>query len=107
MSEKCYSFNLAIFFPARNGAVGQIKELKLKDCVAVHKLLGTVLVDQDAALSKYNQEFCCLLTYMLDGLICDVFVQDIGNKWCMCAPRMYIQVHISLSLFTYLFGIQL
>ncbi|KAF7814310.1 N-terminal acetyltransferase A complex auxiliary subunit NAA15 [Senna tora] len=34
----------------RNGALGPVKEWKLKDCVAVHKLLGTVLVDQDAAL---------------------------------------------------------
>ncbi|KAL2332403.1 hypothetical protein Fmac_019984 [Flemingia macrophylla] len=34
----------------RNGALGPIREWKLKDCVAVHKLLGTVLVDQDAAL---------------------------------------------------------
>ncbi|KAF1859666.1 hypothetical protein Lal_00010250 [Lupinus albus] len=34
----------------RNGARGQIGEWKLNDCIAVHKLLGTVLVDQDAAL---------------------------------------------------------
>ncbi|CAJ1955176.1 unnamed protein product [Sphenostylis stenocarpa] len=34
----------------RNGALGPIGEWKLKDCIAVHKLLGTVLVDQDAAL---------------------------------------------------------
>ncbi|RDX81112.1 N-terminal acetyltransferase A complex auxiliary subunit NAA15, partial [Mucuna pruriens] len=34
----------------RNGALGPIMEWKLKDCIAVHKLLGTVLDDQDAAL---------------------------------------------------------
>ncbi|XP_061338524.1 N-terminal acetyltransferase A complex auxiliary subunit NAA15 [Gastrolobium bilobum] len=34
----------------RNGALGPIREWKLEDCIAVHKLLGTVLVDQDAAL---------------------------------------------------------
>ncbi|XP_057454244.1 N-terminal acetyltransferase A complex auxiliary subunit NAA15 [Lotus japonicus] len=34
----------------RNGALGPIREWKLKDCIAVHKLLGTVLLDQDAAL---------------------------------------------------------
>ncbi|KAJ1429089.1 Tetratricopeptide-like helical domain superfamily [Sesbania bispinosa] len=33
-----------------NGALGPIREWKLTDCIAVHKLLGTVLVDQDAAL---------------------------------------------------------
>ncbi|OIW09085.1 hypothetical protein TanjilG_16312 [Lupinus angustifolius] len=40
----------------RNGAPGQISEWKLKDCIAVHKLLGTVLVDQDAAL---RWKVCC------------------------------------------------
>ncbi|XP_027343975.1 N-terminal acetyltransferase A complex auxiliary subunit NAA15 isoform X2 [Abrus precatorius] len=34
----------------RNGALGPIREWKFKDCIVVHKLLGTVLVDQDAAL---------------------------------------------------------
>ncbi|KAL9304484.1 hypothetical protein ACSQ67_021747 [Phaseolus vulgaris] len=34
----------------RNGALGPIREWKLKDCIAVHNLLGTVLADQDAAL---------------------------------------------------------
>ncbi|OUZ99684.1 Tetratricopeptide repeat-containing domain [Macleaya cordata] len=32
-----------------NGALGPVKEWKLKDCIAVHKLLGTVLGDPDAA----------------------------------------------------------
>ncbi|XP_058751865.1 N-terminal acetyltransferase A complex auxiliary subunit NAA15-like [Vicia villosa] len=35
---------------SRNGALGPIPEWKLKDCIAVHKLLGSVLEDQDAAL---------------------------------------------------------
>ncbi|BAT98535.1 hypothetical protein LR48_Vigan406s014400 [Vigna angularis] len=34
----------------RNGALGPIREWKLKDCIAVHNLLETVLADQDAAL---------------------------------------------------------
>ncbi|XP_026408454.1 N-terminal acetyltransferase A complex auxiliary subunit NAA15-like [Papaver somniferum] len=32
-----------------NGAPGPVKQWRLKDCVAVHKLLGTVLGDSDAA----------------------------------------------------------
>ncbi|XP_027928732.1 N-terminal acetyltransferase A complex auxiliary subunit NAA15-like [Vigna unguiculata] len=34
----------------RNGVLEPIGEWKLKDCIAVHKLLRTVLVDDDAAL---------------------------------------------------------
>jgi tetratricopeptide (TPR) repeat protein len=34
----------------KNGALGPVGEWKLKDCIAVHKLLGTVLVDNEAAL---------------------------------------------------------
>ncbi|KAF7843310.1 N-terminal acetyltransferase A complex auxiliary subunit NAA15 [Senna tora] len=37
-------------FVPRNGAPGPIREWKLKDCIVVHKLLGTVLVEPDAAL---------------------------------------------------------
>ncbi|KAH1048016.1 hypothetical protein J1N35_038800 [Gossypium stocksii] len=33
-----------------NGALGPVKEWKLKDCIVVHKLLDKVLIDQDAAL---------------------------------------------------------
>ncbi|XP_050231671.1 N-terminal acetyltransferase A complex auxiliary subunit NAA15 [Mercurialis annua] len=32
-----------------NGALGPVKEWKLKDCIAVHKLLETALIDHDAA----------------------------------------------------------
>ncbi|XP_043702732.1 N-terminal acetyltransferase A complex auxiliary subunit NAA15 isoform X2 [Telopea speciosissima] len=32
-----------------NGTLGPVKEWKLKECTSVHKLLGTVLVDPDAA----------------------------------------------------------
>lgn len=38
----------------RNGTIGLVKDWKLEDCIEVHKLLGTVLVDKDAALSKYH-----------------------------------------------------
>jgi peptide alpha-N-acetyltransferase len=48
------TLNLSLIFSARNGAIGPIGEWKLKDCIAVHQLLGTVLVDQYAAFSKYN-----------------------------------------------------
>lgn len=37
----------------RNGALGPAREWKLKDCIAVHKLLDTVLLDSDAASSKH------------------------------------------------------
>ncbi|KAA3489306.1 N-alpha-acetyltransferase 16, NatA auxiliary subunit-like [Gossypium australe] len=33
-----------------NGALGSVMEWKLKDCIAVHKLLDNVLIDTDAAL---------------------------------------------------------
>ncbi|KAI7981158.1 N-terminal acetyltransferase A complex auxiliary subunit NAA15 [Camellia lanceoleosa] len=33
-----------------NGALGPVREWKLKDCIAVHELLGTVLDDHEAAL---------------------------------------------------------
>ena len=39
----------------RNGALGPIGDWKLKDCIRVHKLLETVLLDQSAALSKYQK----------------------------------------------------
>ncbi|KAM7475951.1 hypothetical protein LguiB_023194 [Lonicera macranthoides] len=35
---------------ARNGALGPVREWKLKECIAVHNILGGVLVDRDAAL---------------------------------------------------------
>lgn len=34
----------------KNGALGPVKEWQLKDCVEVHKLLGAVFDDRDAAL---------------------------------------------------------
>ncbi|KAK6912114.1 hypothetical protein RJ641_024207, partial [Dillenia turbinata] len=33
-----------------NGALGPVREWKLKECIAVHKLLQTILADNDAAL---------------------------------------------------------
>lgn len=49
--------NHEIICYVRNGALGPIREWKLEDCIAVHKLIGTVFVDQDAALSKYIWDF--------------------------------------------------
>ncbi|XP_039124680.1 N-terminal acetyltransferase A complex auxiliary subunit NAA15 [Dioscorea cayenensis subsp. rotundata] len=36
-------------FAPRNGALGPVREWKLDDCIAVHKLLETVFIDHDAA----------------------------------------------------------
>ena len=36
----------------RNGALGPIKEWKLNECIAIHKLLETVFIDHAAASSK-------------------------------------------------------
>ncbi|KAJ0977810.1 hypothetical protein J5N97_013284 [Dioscorea zingiberensis] len=36
-------------FAQRNGALGPVREWKLVDCIAVHKLLETALIDCDAA----------------------------------------------------------
>lgn len=50
-----FSFALVIELGSgfiRNGALGPIKEWKLKECIAVHKLLETVLIDHAAASSK-------------------------------------------------------
>ena len=55
--RQCYSWNILF---NRNGALGPIREWKLKDCISVHKLLATVLVDQDAASSKYHWDFLLL-----------------------------------------------
>lgn len=37
--------------PFRNGALDPVRNWRLKDCVAVHRLLGTILVDHNAASS--------------------------------------------------------
>lgn len=47
-----YEVVLIIYFP-RNGAMGPTRKCILKNSIAVHKLLGTVLDDQDAASSKF------------------------------------------------------
>ncbi|XP_022739181.1 N-terminal acetyltransferase A complex auxiliary subunit NAA15-like isoform X3 [Durio zibethinus] len=40
-----------------NGAFGPVLAWKLKDCIAVHKLLEKVLIDQDAALNNLKECF--------------------------------------------------
>lgn len=45
---------------------------KLKDCIAVHQLLEKVLVDQDAALSKYTSMLpkkCWILECVWHGYV--------------------------------------
>lgn len=49
-----YSLNLSMLSHIRNGALGPVREWKLKDCITVNKLLETILVDAAAALSKYQ-----------------------------------------------------
>ena len=39
----------------RNGALGPIREWKLKECITIHKLLETGLVDHAAASSKQRR----------------------------------------------------
>jgi len=63
----------AIFCYYRNGVLEPIGEWKLKDCIAVHKLLRTVLVDDDAALSKYH----CLYAMNFLGYIKYVCASDL------------------------------
>lgn len=48
-----------MFVRFRNGALGHVRKWKLKDCISVHKLLGTVLADHDAASSKYLSYLSC------------------------------------------------
>lgn len=37
-----------------NGSPGAVRKWKLEDCVAVHKMLETVFVDQDAATRMFS-----------------------------------------------------
>ncbi|KAF3522933.1 hypothetical protein F2Q69_00051932 [Brassica cretica] len=48
-----------------NGALGLAREWKLKDCIAVHKLLDTVLLDSEAASSPQGLE---VLSRVLDTI---------------------------------------
>ncbi|KAK7261867.1 hypothetical protein RIF29_28190 [Crotalaria pallida] len=67
----------------RNGALGPIKEWKLKDCIAVHKLLGSVLVDHDAALRWKVRcaEFFPYSTYF-EGSHSSASPNSVLNKIC-------------------------
>ncbi|GJR45176.1 reverse transcriptase domain-containing protein [Tanacetum coccineum] len=46
---------IALLDEACNGALGSVKEWKLKDCVAVHQLLVATLDDRTAALNFYTK----------------------------------------------------
>lgn len=52
----------------RNGALGPIRDWKLKECIAIHKLLETVLIDHAAASSKRKRSLatneCILFIYL-------------------------------------------
>ncbi|KAI9107443.1 hypothetical protein K1719_021480 [Acacia pycnantha] len=67
----------------RNGVVGAIKEWKLKDCIAVHKLLETVLVEPDAAL-RWKVRFKELFPYStyFEGCRSSVSPNSAYNQIC-------------------------
>lgn len=50
----------------RNGALGQVGEWKLKDFIVIHKLLQTVLVDQDAALSMFLKSMFLFMLHLYE-----------------------------------------
>lgn len=64
----------------RNGALGPVIEWKLKDCITVHKLLGTVLVDQNAALSKYRRLYIAYMMMHLNSLVSPEFLVVIESR---------------------------
>ncbi|KAI4329285.1 hypothetical protein L6164_021567 [Bauhinia variegata] len=66
-----------------NGALGPVRQWKLKDCIAVHKLLVTVLVDQDAALrwKAHCAEYFPYSTYF-EGKRSSAFSNSFLNQIC-------------------------
>ncbi|XP_042496121.1 N-terminal acetyltransferase A complex auxiliary subunit NAA15 isoform X1 [Macadamia integrifolia] len=66
-----------------NGALGPVKEWKLKECISVHKLLGTVLVDPDAASrwKAWCAEYFPFSTYF-EGHHSSVISKSAEDKIC-------------------------
>ncbi|KAI4355680.1 hypothetical protein L6164_004427 [Bauhinia variegata] len=64
-----------------NGTLAPVREWKLKDCIAVHKLLETVLVDRDAALRWKTRcaEYFPYSTYF-EGKHSSAFPNSLFNK---------------------------
>lgn len=48
-----------------NGSPGAVRKWKLEDCVAVHKMLETVFVDQDAATRMFSFFFLSFFVHHL------------------------------------------
>ncbi|MFS7992349.1 hypothetical protein Hanom_Chr12g01081221 [Helianthus anomalus] len=64
-----------------NGPLGPVKEWKLKDCVAVHKILTSTFGDQDAALRWKNQ---CAVEFpystYFEGSLCSTVTTNKASK---------------------------
>ncbi|KAJ8756060.1 hypothetical protein K2173_024607 [Erythroxylum novogranatense] len=64
-----------------NGALGPVKEWKLKDCIAVHKLLGSVFIDHDAG-SRWKEKCVQYFPYStyLEGTLSSAMPNSIYNQ---------------------------
>lgn len=67
----------------RNGALGPIKEWTLKECIAVHKLLETVLIDHAAASSK-----CRSLPIHVSNVVVIVCTPKVLNGFILLAINL-------------------
>ncbi|XP_077212035.1 N-terminal acetyltransferase A complex auxiliary subunit NAA15-like [Tasmannia lanceolata] len=65
------------------GALGPVKEWKLNDCIAVHKLLGTVLVDPNAA-SRWKARCAAYFPFStyFEGLCSSAISGSVNHKIC-------------------------
>ncbi|XP_023548247.1 N-terminal acetyltransferase A complex auxiliary subunit NAA15 isoform X2 [Cucurbita pepo subsp. pepo] len=73
----------------RNGALGPIKEWKLNECIAIHKLLETVFIDH-AAASRWKtrcSEFFPYSTYF-EGSLSSAIGNSVNNQICKDAERV-------------------
>lgn len=67
----------------KNGALGPVREWKLKDCIAVHKFLGTVLVDNEAALRwKVRCAECFPFSTYFEGSLSSAIPNSAYNRIC-------------------------
>ncbi|OIW17131.1 hypothetical protein TanjilG_27285 [Lupinus angustifolius] len=76
-------FTVAHHLNSENGAPGPIKEWKLKDCITVHKLLGAVLFELDAA-AKWKvgcAEYFPYSTYF-EGSLSSASPNSVLNQLC-------------------------
>ncbi|XP_038897483.1 LOW QUALITY PROTEIN: N-terminal acetyltransferase A complex auxiliary subunit NAA15-like [Benincasa hispida] len=73
----------------RNGALGPIKEWKLKECIAVHKLLETVLIDH-AAASRWKTRCSAFFPYStyFEGSLSSAVPNSVNNQIFKDAERV-------------------